>query len=112
MTTKKSGPTNAASLDDLLLALGHPMRREILRKLSGKKPYSPSELADLLGEPLSNVSYHVKVLVGCRTVKLVRTQRVRGSVQHFYRSSVNAKWAQSVLNSSKPTRRRSGRKRK
>jgi DNA-binding transcriptional ArsR family regulator len=91
-----------ASLDrpkeeNLLNALGHPLRREILRAMTDDKPVSPRELSEALGQPLSNVSYHVRALVQSEAVTLVRTKPTRGSIQHFYRSNVQAPWALEVL---------------
>lgn len=74
---------------DVLTALQHPLRRRILRHLSRPEhsPLSPREVSEELGHPLSNVSYHIRVLRNCRAVTLVRTKPVRGSVQHFYAPS-------------------------
>lgn len=84
--------------DDLFVALAHPLRREILRKLiEDERELSPRELADELSQPLSKLSYHVRVLAKCSTVKLVRTKQIRGSTQHFYRATVKAPWARSAL---------------
>jgi hypothetical protein len=58
---------------------------------------SPRELSDRLGEPLGNLSYHVRVLAECGALVLVDEKRVRGTTQHFYRSSVTADWARSLL---------------
>jgi len=58
---------------------------------------SPRELASLLERPLSNVSYHVRVLADHGVVRLVGTKPARGSVQHFYRAAVEATWARQVL---------------
>jgi DNA-binding transcriptional ArsR family regulator len=69
----------------LVKALGHPLRQRILQELRDEAK-SPSELARTLGEPLGNVSYHVKILAECEAVELVRTQPVRGAVEHFYRA--------------------------
>jgi DNA-binding transcriptional ArsR family regulator len=85
---------------ELLIALRHPLRREILKQMVGDKAISPRELATILERPLSNVSYHVRVLVECNVLTLVRTRQVRGSTQHFYRSAVKDKWAQAVLSDS------------
>ncbi len=82
---------------ELLVALKHPLRREILQEMAGGKPTSPRELATTLKHPLSNVSYHVRVLVDCGVLTLVRTRQVRGSTQHFYRSTIKDEWAQAVL---------------
>ena len=94
MTARDGSDTN-----DLLLALRHPLRRRILQLLGGNDARSPRELAEILDQPLSNLSYHVRVLADCGAVQLVRTKQVRGSTQHFYRSSIKSEWAQAVLKS-------------
>lgn len=71
----------------LIKALGHPLRQRILIALNTKVA-SPSELSKELGEPLGNVSYHVKILAECEAIELVRTAPVRGAVEHFYRAQV------------------------
>ena len=55
--------------------------------MAGEEAISPRELAGALHQPLSNVSYHVRVLAECAAVSLVDTKPVRGSMQHFYRDS-------------------------
>jgi DNA-binding transcriptional ArsR family regulator len=81
----------------LLTALKHPLRRRILRSMPEGEPASPRELAAELEEPLSNVSYHVRVLAECGVLELVRTRQVRGSMQHFYRSTLESEWARFVV---------------
>lgn len=84
--------------NDLFTALGHPLRRRILRQMIGKKrETSPRELAIRLDEPLSALSYHVRVLAECGAIKLVRTKQIRGSTQHFYRPAIKAQWARTAL---------------
>lgn len=70
----------------LLKALGHPLRQRILQELN-QGVASPSEIATRLDEPLSNVSYHVKILAKCDAIELVRTAPVRGALEHFYRAT-------------------------
>jgi DNA-binding transcriptional ArsR family regulator len=83
-----SGGAREAQLDQRLLkALGHPLRQEILRALQ-KRVASPSQLAEELGEPLTNLSYHVKILAENEAIELVRTAPVRGAVEHFYRATI------------------------
>jgi DNA-binding transcriptional ArsR family regulator len=84
----------------LLNALNHRLRRQILRAMPDGNPTSPRELADRLEEPLGNLSYHVRVLADCGALELVDEKRVRGTTQHFYRSSVTAGWARSLLQDS------------
>jgi DNA-binding transcriptional ArsR family regulator len=87
---------------DLLIALRHPLRRRILTVAKWRDVVSPRALADELREPLSNVSYHVRVLADCKAVTLVYTKPVRGSMQHFYRFSIAATWALDMLGLSGP----------
>lgn len=68
----------------LVKALGHPLRVEILSILN-ERVASPNQLAQELGEGLSQVSYHVKVLKEYECVELVKTEPRRGAVEHFYR---------------------------
>jgi DNA-binding transcriptional ArsR family regulator len=88
---------NPSSDNDLLVALRHPLRRQILREIGEEEEISPREISERLDEPLSNVSYHVRVLADCAAVTLVRTRPVRGSMQHFYRGEIDAPWARQVL---------------
>jgi DNA-binding transcriptional ArsR family regulator len=95
--------------NDLFNALGHPMRRRILRAmLDGGGEISPRELAAKLSEQLSALSYHVRVLAECRAVELVRTEQIRGSTQHFYRPVVKASWAITALEAGEKPPRRGG----
>jgi DNA-binding transcriptional ArsR family regulator len=88
---------NRSDDNDLLVALRHPVRRSILRAMAGERAISPRQIASALDQPLSNVSYHVRVLADCAAVSLVGTKPVRGSMQHFYRTSIEAPWARQVL---------------
>jgi DNA-binding transcriptional ArsR family regulator len=67
-------------------ALSHPLRTEIIAILSDICA-SPSEMAEMLGEELSNVSYHTKVLRELDCVEIVEQQHVRGSVRTRYRAT-------------------------
>jgi DNA-binding transcriptional ArsR family regulator len=89
---------------NLLVALKHPLRRQILKAMADEES-SPRDLAETLDRPLSNVSYHVRVLVQCEVLKLVRTRQVRGSMQHFYKSLIEDEWARNILGiGARPTR--------
>jgi DNA-binding transcriptional ArsR family regulator len=89
------GPADA----ELLVALRHVLRRKILRAmyLDEEATISPRRLAEVLKEPLSNVSYHVRILADCGAVELIDTKPVRGSMQHFYSPTVDEPWALAVL---------------
>jgi len=93
MTTAKNSKTR-----DLFLALAHPLRRRILQQMiKDETEISPRDLALNLGEQLSKLSYHVRILACCGAIELVRTDQVRGSMQHFYRVIVDARWARMAL---------------
>jgi DNA-binding transcriptional ArsR family regulator len=95
--------------NDLFTALAHPLRRRILRRMiGGGDETSPRDLAAELDEPLSALSYHVRVLAECGAVKLVRTRQIRGSTQHFYRAAVRAKWARTALRRTEGRPKKSG----
>jgi DNA-binding transcriptional ArsR family regulator len=73
----------------LAKALAHPLRVRILASLN-KGISSPNQLSQELGEPLGNVSYHVKTLLEFDCIELVKTEPRRGAVEHFYRATERA----------------------
>ena len=84
MRTHKQEP----SIDQRLVkALGHPLRVQIL-KILNQRVASPNELSKETGEPLGNVSYHVRLLADLECVELVKTEPRRGAVEHYYRATV------------------------
>jgi DNA-binding transcriptional ArsR family regulator len=102
MATKSGSKPN-----DLFTALGHPLRRRILRTMIGSEhEISPRQLAADFGESLSALSYHVRVLAECKAITLVYTSQVRGSTQHFYRATLRARWARSALKATEGRGRR------
>lgn len=71
----------------LVKALGHPLRIQILGILE-ERVSSPSQIADELGAPLGNVSYHVRQLADLGLISLVKTTPVRGTLEHYYRAEI------------------------
>jgi DNA-binding transcriptional ArsR family regulator len=72
-------------------ALGHPVRRQILRTLNASaEPRSPSEIAALAlpHVDLSVVNYHAKVLEAGGRIELSGTRQVDGGVARLYASRV------------------------
>jgi DNA-binding transcriptional ArsR family regulator len=81
----RSSDPHAANAD-LVAALNHPTRRQLLKLyLEREAALSPRELADLTGEKLPTISYHVRVLSDRNAIELAEEEPVRGSVAHFYR---------------------------
>jgi len=74
-----------ADLQDprLAKALAHPVRVRLLGILQTRQA-SPSEMAEELGMPLTNVSYHVRVLADYGLIRLVSRTPRRGVIEHHY----------------------------
>jgi DNA-binding transcriptional ArsR family regulator len=73
--------------DRVLRIISHPIRIEALRVLQNRVA-SPKELAEELGESVSNVSYHFKYLQLEDCIEMVRTEPRRGAVEHYYRAKM------------------------
>jgi DNA-binding transcriptional ArsR family regulator len=77
---------HTADLDRRLVkALSHPLRMQLLSLLVVKVA-SPVELATQLGEPIGNVSYHIRMLADLELIELVSTTPRRGAIEHHYRA--------------------------
>lgn len=99
--TKSATDTSTGLQTRMIKALGHPLRQRILVLLNEHEA-SPSTLAKQIGEPIGKVAYHVKILLDYDAIELVRTQPVRGAVEHFYRATIrpyieDEHWAQLPL---------------
>ena len=78
----------ASAVDSRLAkALAHPLRVQLLAALN-EGVASPNELAKKLDEPLTNVSYHVRMLHDLGCIELVDTEPRRGALEHYYRAIV------------------------
>lgn len=87
-------------IDDprLVKVLAHPVRLGVMRILE-QRSATPKEMAQDLGIPLENLSYHVRTLRDFGFIKLERRRMVRGAVEHRYglvgRPQITAKaWEQ------------------
>ena len=67
-------------------AMSHPLRVRILALLD-ERTASPVELAGWLDATLGTVAYHVRTLERIGLIELVRHTRVRGAIEHHYRSN-------------------------
>jgi DNA-binding transcriptional ArsR family regulator len=65
-------------------AVGHRIRVQILVILDGGV-FTPDEIARLIGEPMTKVAHHIKELVDAGSIELAKTERVRNTLQHYYR---------------------------
>lgn len=80
------GENGDAALDRLLRGLNHPLRRRILIRLAEKEGGAKT-LAEVLGAPLPNVSYHLNKVLSeqCGLVELVERIPRRGAEEKIYR---------------------------
>jgi DNA-binding transcriptional ArsR family regulator len=83
MPPESRAPDGETIDQNLVRALVHPMRVQILEALQGRTA-SPTELARKFKESLGNVSYHVTILCEVDCIELVSTQPKRGTIEHFY----------------------------
>lgn len=82
---KRKRKPDSSPQEVLVKALNHPVRVKALTILT-EKIASPKEISAQIDTPLSNVSYHVRVLDELGLVEIVEEESVRGSVAHFYKA--------------------------
>lgn len=70
-------------------ALANSFRQQILW-IFNERIASPSDVADELGEGLSKVCHHIKVLRDAKCIELVHTETVGNRVQHYYKANSRA----------------------
>jgi predicted transcriptional regulator len=67
--------------------LGHPMRRLIRQGLIDNGPQEISEIAEGMGELVTVVSYHFKVLKRAGLVEEIGQRRARGAIAVLYQAA-------------------------
>jgi DNA-binding transcriptional ArsR family regulator len=91
-TTKrtKARKRQPGSIDhDLVKAMAHRARYELLMKLDGRTA-SPMELSKEVNMTVGAVSYHIRQLEEMGFVELVDRKQRRGAIEHFYRATQRA----------------------
>jgi hypothetical protein len=73
--------------DNRLKAMQHPLRRSILLLLVEHERLSPVEISHLLGCTVHDATYHTKRLAALDCAELVREEKVRGAIKHYYRAT-------------------------
>ena len=93
MTTATTAPLDYQPIAE---AFVHPLKLRILALMAEPPPpravargsqepgWSPNSLSVALGEPLGNVSYHVRHLEKAGLIELVATTPRRGALEHYY----------------------------
>lgn len=85
MKTKTEGRKQRGVEEARLYAVGHRIRIEVLAMLH-EGPHSPSELAKLIGRPMSTLTHHIDELVADDSIELAKVEKVRNTNEHFYRA--------------------------
>ncbi|MEX2107172.1 MAG: winged helix-turn-helix domain-containing protein [Solirubrobacterales bacterium] len=66
-------------------AVSHRIRVHILIVLN-EGTYTAAQIAQIIGEPLNNVSNHIRELVDAGSIELAKTEPKGNVLQHFYRA--------------------------
>lgn len=88
-TTPKTRKRDEAADANLVKALSHPLRWQILSMMN-QGTSTPAGIARRLGVRTENVSYHVRVLCELGIIELIGTTPVRGALEHHYRATQRA----------------------
>ncbi len=84
-TAEQKAKMKLSVKEKLMKAMAHPMRVRILAWMNDR-PWSPNEISQEIGEGLSQISYHVKVLKDFELIEMTKTEPRRGAVEHFYKA--------------------------
>jgi DNA-binding transcriptional ArsR family regulator len=90
---------NPALLSErIAAAISHPTRLHAMA-VFWEREASPREVASQLGEPINNVTYHVKQLLDLEWIELVAQRPARGGrvVESFYRATTGSYFDESDL---------------
>jgi DNA-binding transcriptional ArsR family regulator len=89
------------SSSELISAVGHPVRRRILRAYLGGsiECASVSEIADLVDKPAAQVAYHLGTLAKYELLRLVQDEDGERPAEHLYgwALDVESDWLRLVL---------------
>lgn len=82
---KRAGQSKKSIEEIVSYAIGHRIRIHILNLLNGG-PYTAAELAELIDEPLNNVSNHVRELLDAGSIEIAEIRRHHNFSQNVYRA--------------------------
>jgi DNA-binding transcriptional ArsR family regulator len=90
-TSDKTTPTSFRVIDDAeaLKAIGDPLRMRMLQLMmvAISRTWSVKEVAAELGQPVTKLYHHIKLLESAELIKDVESRIVSGIVEHRYRAS-------------------------
>jgi len=83
--TGRPGQRKKRIEENVVYAVGHRVRVHILIVLN-EGTFTAAEIAEIIGEPLNNVSNHIRELLDGGSIEHVETKRARNMLQHLYRA--------------------------
>ena len=84
-TAERPGQRGKRIEEVVSYAIGHRIRVQILVILS-EGVFTPDQIARIIEEPTNKVSHHIKELLDAGSIELAKTERVRNTLQHYYRA--------------------------
>lgn len=83
---RKQGQRHKSIEEVVAYAISHRIRVKVLIVLN-EGTYSPTEVAEIIDEPLNSVSNHMRELADGGSIEIVDTKMRRNFSQHFYRAT-------------------------
>jgi DNA-binding transcriptional ArsR family regulator len=84
-TARRPGQRKKTIEEVVTYAVGHRIRVHILIVLN-EGTFTPGQIAEVIGEPLNNVSNHIRELADAGSIELAKTEQVRNTILHYYRA--------------------------
>jgi DNA-binding transcriptional ArsR family regulator len=85
ISTQRPGQRKKTIQEVVAYAVGHRIRVHILIVLN-EGTFTPGQIAEVIGEPLNNVSNHIRELADAGSIELAKTEQVRNTILHYYRA--------------------------
>jgi DNA-binding transcriptional ArsR family regulator len=86
VTTKPDRGQRKKGIGDVVsYAVSHPTRIHVLVVVH-HGTYTATQIAQIINEPLNNVSNHIRELVDAGSIEIARTAQKGNIVQHYYRA--------------------------
>lgn len=83
--TSRPGQRGKSIEEVVAYAVGHRIRVHVLIVLN-EGTYTAAQIAEIIGEPLNNVSNHIRELLDAGSIELAKTVPKRNVLQHYYRA--------------------------
>ena len=93
---KKQGRRRKSIEEVVAYAISHRIRVQILIVLN-EGSYSPTEVAEIIEEPLNSVSNHMRELADGGSIEIVDTKKRRNFSQHFYRATQTPEYSREDI---------------